>query len=687
MAADHSPVTSRGHANKKAPIGGDWRGWFAPVVLVTGLAIVLARADTGGGFAAMAGIALTLMWTAIWAVAAFGAGRPVISWLLAGRESDWVDHVTASIAGGAVLVASAFLLSLAGWFRPWPLMIVVLLFAAAGVMSLVRKPIALPNLGMRFVPVVGLAWVALMVAATVSMFYDQWHQHLGFPWVWLRDGSIHALPRNWYSYMPVNSSLLFAYGLGTLGSWSAQVVHWWSGVVTLLAVAGLSHRIGPKSGSTWAVWILATSPTVLHLATTAGSDLVISMFAAGAWLAILCSARDRERALRWWGFAGVCVGLAVGTKYTAIGTVAIPAAVGAVVLHGPWRGAGVLKDSIRGAAVATATALGVFAPWGIRNIIATGNPLFPFVNGPFRDVLRVPWETVERFSVWLSGFDVSSRHLVEGLEFGTFRHSADGFPSIGIAFLGLAAVVVVTWRRLPRPATPALAAAVLAGAAFWVVSMHANRYMVPVLVPAAVVLGAAAATTFASVTGLVRVALISLMGFAFAWNLGASISSLGLERLGCTFGVVRLEPLLAREVSSSPAFEPVADLPDDAKVLLVAESRALGFDRPVELEHPFGEPRLEEAARTSRDHLEMARRLGDDGLTHILANSWEARRIAGMGNRQRFFEPVDPATADRLGRFCRECLDPVWSDRGLGLFRIDPGCAVTPPGAGDLASW
>jgi hypothetical protein len=540
---------------------------------------------------------------------------------------------------------------------------------------------------MRFAPVVGLAGVALMVAATVSMFYDQWHQHLGFPWVWLQDGSIHALPRNWYSYMPVNSSLLFAYGLGLLGSWSAQVVHWWSGVVTLLAVAGLAHRVGPKSGSTWAVWILATSPTVLHLSTTAGSDLIISMFAAGAWLALLCTVLHPDRAVSWWGFAGVCVGLAVGTKYTAIGTVAIPAAIGAVVLHRPWRDAGVLKDSARGAVVATATALGVFAPWGIRNIIATGNPLFPFVNGPFRDVLRVPWETVERFSVWLSGFDLSGRHLVEGLELGTYRHSMDGFPSIGIAFLGLAAVVVVTWRRLPRPAAPALAAAVLAGAAFWVVSMHANRYMIPVLVPAAVVLGAAAATAVASTSGAVRVALMSLMGLAFAWNLGASISSLGLERLGCTFGVVRLEPLLAREVSSSPAFQPVSDLPKDAKILLVAESRALGFDRPVELEHPFGEPRLEEAARTSPDHLEMARRLGDDGLTHVLANSWEARRIAGMGKRQKYFEPADTATAERLDRFCRECLVPLWSDRGLWLYRIDDTCSARPPGAGDLASW
>ena len=85
----------------------------------------------------------------------------------------------------------------------------------------------------------GSLWlIALAVAATVTTFYDQWHQHLGFPWLWLREGSIHVIPRNFYSYMPVNSSLMYAYGLGSLGAWSAQAIHWWSGVVTVLSAGG-----------------------------------------------------------------------------------------------------------------------------------------------------------------------------------------------------------------------------------------------------------------------------------------------------------------------------------------------------------------------------------------------------------------------------------------------------------------
>jgi len=663
-----------------------WAG-LSVVALVIGLALVLARAEATGGFRTVGVAVLTVGWAAVWALAALGAGRPVVRWLTAGAERNWENDVLASIAGAGVLTACAAGLSALGLFLPWPLMILVLLWAIAGGVSLGRTPMERSRVEAQILPLVGIAGVALLVAATISPFYDQWHQHLGFPWVWLQEGSIHPLPRNWYSYMPVNSSLLFAFGLKTLGPWSAQVVHWWSGVVTVLAVAALARRAGSGTAATWAVWIVVTTPTVLHLATTAGSDLVVAMFAAGAWISLLRTADDGGRPSRWWVFAGVCVGLAVGTKYTAIGTVAIPAAVGSVVLHRPWHGVRSFARLLRGSAAATAAAVAAFAPWAIRNLVATGNPLFPFLNRPFREILRLPFESAEQFAAWLSGFDLSFQHLIAGLDLGTFQPQLDGFPSIGLAYLPLIAVAAIIWRRLPGRAVPALAAGALAGVAFWLASLHVDRYLLGALVPATAVLAASLAATLEATSRRVRFGLVALMGLVFTWNLAASASQVGMERLGCTLGVVRLEPILAHWVSSSPAFEPVAALPPDAKLLLVAEARALGFERSLELEHPFGEPRLEELARVSDDPHDMAERLTADGFTHVLANRWEADRTARMQERRRYFEPADPVTFRRLDRFSRECLTPIWSDRGVFLYQLIPDCTAPPPGAGDLARW
>jgi len=663
------------------------RPGLAVVVLVAAVAWVLMRADAAGGYGPLAPVLGLLVWLAVWTLAALGAGRPVARYLMAGGDSGSDENVIAAIAGTGVLVASAGALSLVGWFRPWPLLAVLLLWAAAGAVDLIRRPIVLPTVNPRILPLAALAVVSVLVAATLSPFYDQWHQHLGFPWAWLQDGSIHPLPGDWYSYMPVNSSLLFAYGLRTLGPWSAQVVHWWCGLVTVMAVWSLARRVRTQSAGVWAAWIFATTPTVLHLSTTAGSDLVVTLFAGGAWLALLRTLDDRARAYRWWVFSGVCVGLAVGTKYIALGTVAIPVAVGAVALHRPWRRMETPRSPIRGSALAFASAVLSFAPWALRNLVAAGNPLFPFANGPFHALLKVSPESAEEFSSLLSGLDSSLRHVIGGLDLGTFEASIDGFPSIGFVYLPLLAAALFSWRRVTNAGWRALFAGVAAGIGFWLVTLHVSRYLVPVLVPAAVIGAVALATILDQVSARVRPPLVALVGLVIAVNLAATVSSIGLHRLGCTLGVEEVAPILERWVSSSPAFEPVSKLPRDTKILLVGEARALGFERAVVIDHPYRISRLQELAREASDAHDIAARLTSDGVTHLLVNRWEIDRVIRLLKRRHYFEWSDAAAAKRLDLFSRTCLAPVWEGTGLALYRIVPDCSTPGPGAGNLASW
>lgn len=513
------------------------RPGLAVVVLVVAVAWVLTRADVAGGYGPLAPVIVSMVWLAVWTLAALGAGRPVVRYLAAGGDSGSDANVIAAIAGTGVLVASAGALSLVGWFRPWPLLAILLLWATAGVVDFLCRPIAAPTINPRILPLAALAVVAVLVAATLSPFYDQWHQHLGFPWVWLQDGSIHPLPGDWYSYVPVNSSLLFAYGLRTLGPWSAQVVHWWCGLVTVIAVWSLARRVGTQSAGVWAVWIFATTPTVLHLSTTAGSDLVVTLFAGGAWLALLRTIDDGAKSYCWWAFSGVCVGLAVGTKYIALGTVAIPVAIGAVALFQPWRSAESLRSSIRGSALAFASAVLSFAPWALRNLAAAGNPLFPFVNRPFHALLKVSPESAEEFSSLLSGFDFSLRHVIGGADLGTFEVSIDGFPSVGFIYLPLLAAAIFSWGQVTNTGWRALFAGVAAGIGFWLVSLHVSRYLVPVLVPGVAVVAVALATTIDELSARLLLALAALVGLVMAVNIAASVSSIGLDRLGCTLGV------------------------------------------------------------------------------------------------------------------------------------------------------
>jgi len=180
------------------------QGWQAAavVMLVVGLGFVVIRAQWAAGFNFVAVVFLVGGWIVVWTLAALGAGRPIARWVGAGDELFQDDPLIAVIAGAGVLVACAAVLSLFGLFRPIPLMTVLVGWAAFGSFGLKRSPVDMPRPGVAWVPLLGLAGVSLLVVATVSPFYDQWHQHLGFPWIWLADGSVHPIPRNWYSYMP-----------------------------------------------------------------------------------------------------------------------------------------------------------------------------------------------------------------------------------------------------------------------------------------------------------------------------------------------------------------------------------------------------------------------------------------------------------------------------------------------------
>jgi hypothetical protein len=656
------------------------------LALAVGLGLALLGGQAGHGFGPVGSLLAVGLWLAAWTLAAVGAGRPLIRRLRGANAESPEDLVLAAALGATALVAAAAALSVVGWFRPWPLLAVLIGLAVVGALDLARWPVATPRLGWWGAALAVLWLVPLVIAATVTTFYDQWHQHLGFPWLWLQSGHIHVIPRNFYSYMPVNSSLLYAYGLDSLGAWSAQVVHWWTGAATVVACGLMGRRLAGARAGLWAATVVATTPTVLHVAASGGSDLVVTFFAATAWLALLRTADDGiEGPLRWWLLAGALAGMAAGTKYTALGTVGIPLAVGAIVLHRPGRSLSTWRPLLAGAAAAVGGALLTFGPWVARNLATAGAPFFPFLAGPFRGMLRSDPEAVARFGDWISGFDLSLSHIADGLGLGTWTPPVGGFAPAGLLWLGagLAAVLALPWLR--RPAASALAAGALAGIAFWLVGLHVVRYLLPALVPAAAVLGGGLAVALGAAGTPIRRALTFLVAAAVAWNLSTTLHPVGFQRLGCSLGVEPVEPLLARWVSSSLAFDAVAALPDEARILLVAESRALGFEREVEIEHPFGESRLEELARLHDSPEAMAAALAGEGFTHVLSNRWEARRIASMRNRPRYFVHGDPAAMARLDAFARRCLEPEWLGNGVAVYRLDPGCASS--GAGDLASW
>ena len=95
-------------------------------------------------------------------------------------------------------------------------------------------------------------------------------------------------------------------------------------------------------------------------------------------------------------------------------------------------------------------------------------------------------------------------------------------------------------------------------------------------------------------------------------------------------------------------------LPLDAKVLLVGEPRPFGIDRDIVVEDQFRMPLLAVLARNSSTPGEIADRLGEIGVTHLLWNAEEAKRIAAAEGRTTFLECDGDRCQERLDHFLSE---------------------------------
>jgi len=118
----------------------------------------------------------------------------------------------------------------------------------------------------------------------------------------------------------------------------------------------------------WAAAFWLGSPLVLALGSSAYIDVGLTLFVTVGMYAFFNWLSDRER--MWLVVAGVCTGLAAGSKYMGLFF------LGAIGLSVWW--VGLRARDWKSPAIFFATSIGVAAPWYYRNFYYTGGALYPF---------------------------------------------------------------------------------------------------------------------------------------------------------------------------------------------------------------------------------------------------------------------------------------------------------------------
>ncbi|HPC82391.1 MAG TPA: hypothetical protein P5234_03315 [Thermoanaerobaculaceae bacterium] len=603
--------------------------------------------------------AAAAVWLAVLTAAAAGPGLAVWRWVTGRRPASWEAAPIVLAAGSAVLVAAAGALALAGWLRPGPVGAVLAACVVWSAWSLARSrpgPPPLVAAGVRLpILLLGTAFsLAFAVLLTDAPFFDQLHYHLGFPFHWLRHGTVFVLPRHQYSFIAGTMSLLYCYPLLLPGAWAAQATHWWAGVCALGGVAVLGRRLAGPRAAAWGAAVLGTAAPVVTSATWAGADLGAAAWGgAGALAVVLAPRLTWQRRWRAYLVAGSLAGAAAGAKILAAATIGIPTALLVFWLADEgWR------QRVRALLVWSAGVALALSPWLVRNLAVTGRPLYPF--GPAVIAPQAPVEMAGDQQVGALASPLDQLGRLSTLT--TFAPEGDAGP-LGPAWLVLLAPAAWWVLRGRRRLAAALLAAGALGLVGWGIGPLWGRYAIPALVLLAPLAGAGWAWLRRGLSRSWRPWGDRLLVVMLAWGALGAITPVQFERLACSLGAGSSDELMRRHVSYWPAVGFVNEaLPPTARVLMVAEARSMYLDRDLMVEDPFRTPLLAELANAAADAEGLAAELQRRGVTHLLFNQHEAARMARIAGRDDYFAALSAGGRQRMMELRRDHLETVFRD-------------------------
>ncbi|MBX3298824.1 MAG: glycosyltransferase family 39 protein [Acidobacteria bacterium] len=449
----------------------------------------------------LAGAIIAFLLLAAW----FGLGSVVMRLVQlkrAERHSHVLEAVITTAAGAAAWSLVWFLLGVAGLYSPAAAIVSLAAGIACAIYGSRRlreardesevpgRPSAFDRviIGIIAVPV-ALAFVASLAPPTAK---DTLLYHFALPKAFIAQGSNAFVDGNIASYLALGAEMhaVWAMLLGGVlgpraGEAAAGAALWLFLPLLLGAIFGWAREIDiPRKYALLAVMLVASVPTVFHVASSGYIDIALSLYVTLAAYG-LC---------RWWadpssgslGVVALMLGAALAIKLTALFAFAAFALV--ILLRGRTAAnAAKLVGSAIGALLLAAV---IASPTYVRTWGATGSPVFPFYMNIWPG--RVEGWDLERSELFQEMNrqygDVAARpgnYLLAPLRLSTTAQPEDHKQYdgvLGAAFL--IGLIFLIWASLrgDLPVEAKIAASVSAILfIFWLFTSEQLRYLLPFL--------------------------------------------------------------------------------------------------------------------------------------------------------------------------------------------------------------
>jgi Dolichyl-phosphate-mannose-protein mannosyltransferase len=567
------------------------------------------------------------------AAAAVGLGdlvlrRSRVAQGLSAGERVAVDYgLGAGLLGVFTLVVGRM-----GWLDPWVFRVALALVAAMGLMTskLWRAP--RPRLDswsiLLFLLVGPFVLLMLLGAMLPSIDFDVLEYHLQGPKEYYQAGRISFLPHNVYTSMPFDVEMLHLMSMEVLGDW------WWGGLAGQLlvaffapAAAVLIAGAAARGGSPRAAWLATvvylSTPWIYRVAVLAYVEGPLSFYHAALIWGVVRSANDGKLSIgRWWGVLGLLAGCAMGCKYPSLISAVIPLGILAIAAAARSRSAAPVLCYVAGWAV-------VMGPWLGKNVIDTGNPVYPLADSVFHgrhwDAAReAKWSDahgrrpVTAAELWNSIVDVAGRSDWQSPLYAALAPLAllrPGSRRLALALWLYVVYIFLTW---------------------WLLTHRLDRFWLPLLPALAILAGLGGdwsrGRAWALILGmLVTVGLVSNMTLI-------STALAGLNEW--TRDLVTLR----RNIPASwnpPLARLDTELPEHAHPLLVGQAAVFHLRHSVAYNTVF-DPEIIELLARGKSPEELSRALHARQLTHVYVDWKEIQRHRQPGG-YGFTEFVSPS--------------------------------------------
>ncbi len=492
-----------------------------------------------------------------------------------------------------------------------------------------------------------LGLVSLFLAAKAlrpAVFYDAVTYHLGVPNYYIQEGGISYLPYDSYSNFPFAAEMLYTLGMLVSGLKLAQLTSVAVFIAFVLLVRELTMSFLPDVPQSLPAAFCLLTPAFMENSILYLNDLHLAYYSL---LVVYCFfALEKEKGASWAALMGTFTGVCVGTKYIALVSICVPAALAAGYMAYRERARG--ARAALGAVLAFALpAAAVAAPWLVKNWVNTGNPFYPAFFGVFGGSDM----TAKLYAVHVRAAGHTT--LAEGAK-GIFTHLWDIFMTnpadtaamygassmLGPALILFAPMLLFVKGMATTIKKLCLFAAVLF--VLWSIAFPLTRFLYPAIAVTTIAASYALTKVFKSAHGTVKVFVAAALAACLMFGLCLGFfqvdkwtGAYGLDHADESdydYIVRRADEGGSVMLQAVPVYEWINEnAKKDAKVMIIGDAQHLYIRRRHLYTYLSAETPYAFFASAAGDNASIAGRLKSQGVTHIVYNPDELRRLQRSG--------------------------------------------------------